>query len=363
MPEGTPLLAPRYYGYFKGIKRKFTVPGFGVVDVNPSISWFGIPDADVLLLNIVRTPLALGPNDITHELVEFAVVTNNQEHFQNSVPSTNGADPQGFLIPAYGIYMKVDTLYPSTVENRSYYGREAFYKASDLIGVSDPDGPVELFIQGVNAVESYLDSASWSGPGSAIVYDREASFGWLEHSGAEAFELSQHASWRPGRAHSYERFLFGSGVTGGVLDGWIVYAIERVIIVEFWSQGIQIANRSLDCAELLDVPDSSTGASTLEHVIGLGYDFEKGLVSLGVSVNGAGGSHVVHKEWTVPALVGFGYQHPRVGIGGAPLDYLNGAGQRSSWGLVKPIQGVFTDSEYLTRGKLTELMDKLKGEG
>lgn len=356
----SPIRPTRYYAYFTAIEREYTVPGFGLVRVIPELRWFGIDDANVLVLTTRETPMPLQVNESKRVLHEFVVVTDRVENLPPDMQAIGGYDPEGNPYPAYGVFVRMSTFYPTGAVERHYNGRLVAYRVEDLLSQSDSFAPISLFVSGVREVESHLDSASWDGPGSAIVYDREASFAWVNKSDADDFELDKHAAWRPGKAGVYERFLMGSGAIAG-WDGkdltFAVYALQHLLVVEFWRDGLLLVDRILDCQDLIPAGDEAL------HVIGMGYDFERGRISLGVAAKGEEGSGLVHKEWEIPLLKDASLARPYLAIGGDKFIYSDSTeGARTAWGYIRPVQGQFTSDEYLTRGKLTELMRLVEGD-
>lgn len=346
--SGSQVRPTRYYSYFKSIEREYDVPNLGRMKSTPELKWYGILSSKVLVLKHQLTPLTPLAGETKRILHEWVVVTDEEANLPIRFESIGGFDEYGRPYPSYGIFVRQQTQYPNNTIERDYLPREQMYNVVDLVTKPGDFGIVQLFANGVREVVTHLDNLTWNGPGSAIVYDRESSFGWLTRSGADDFVPEQHGPWTPGRASVYERFLFGTGT----MDGWCVYALQNVLVFEMWQTGTLVASRVLDCLPLNQMEEDPDNT----YVLGFGYDFERGVISMGVTGVGPGGSGIVHKEWQVPELKHLNYPLREIYIGGTPFNYTDGSeAHRTAWGFIKPIQGDFTSDDFLTKGKLTEL--------
>lgn len=356
MTSPNPKNAPRWYGYFQATERTYGqgTPG-GRVRVIPELTWFGVPSSRVLVLTHRTTPLDNLGNETGRMLHEWVVVVDDELALPLRWEGVGGFDPDGEMYPAYGVFVRHTYNHAvSGTVSRDYQPRQSSYAVTDLLSQPDSyNGPIGLFVQGVREVISHLDSASWSGPGQAILYDRESSFGWVTRADAPDFRPEQHGHWVPGAAGVYERFLLGTGT----LDGWALYALSHVLVLEFWRAGVLLASRVLDCSSLAHLlPDPEA-----RFVLGFGYDLERGVISLGAAGRGEESSGALcHIEYSVPELTGLAHENRQVYLGGTPVLYADGSeGYRTAWGGIKPVQGQFSSDTYLTQGKLTELMQEV----
>ena len=96
-------------------------------------------------------------------------------------------------------------------------------------------------------------------------------------------------------------------------------------------------------------------------MIGFGYDLSAGLISIGAAGKSSEQSGVCFAEFKVPELINSQHDHRYIYVGGAPVLYQDGSeAGRSCWGKVQPVAGQFTAEGYLTRGKLTQLMQEVQ---
>lgn len=354
MSTSDPRSAPRWYGYFQVTTSTYGAgsPGGAVVQ-QADLTWFGVPNSRVLVLTHRQTPLPDLGDERSRVMHEWVVVVDDETTLPLYATSTGDRDELGHPQPAFGVFVRLTSTFRlNSTQIRDYLPRQATYAVTDLLRQSDPhNAPLGLMISGVREVISHLDNASWEGPGSLIVYDRESSFGWISRSEAEDFDPPQHARWVPGSAGVYERFLIGTGT----LDGWALYAIQNLLVLEFWAAGVQLTSRVLRCddlAHLMADPDA-------RFVIGFGYDLPAGKISIGAAGRGEDSSALAFREFIVPELRDAAHTQRRVYIGGAPVLYSDGSeASRTAWAHVQPVSGQFTSDAYLTRGGLTQLMQE-----
>lgn len=355
--SSAPISAPRWYGYFSAVTSEYGHSSpTGRVISKAELAWFGIPNSRVLVLKYKETVLPDLGDEKNRKLCEWVVVVDEEAALPITYSAVGGLDADGQPYPAYGVFIKMTYNFAlNGTVSRDYLPRVSQYAAQDLLSQPDTqNAPIGLMVSGVREVISALDSATWQGPGSLIVYDRESSFGWLSRSDAPDFEQSRDIRWGPGKAGVYERFLLGTGT----LDGWALYAIQDVLVLEFWRSGIQVMSRILHAQELgklLADPDPT-------YVLGFGYDLEAGKISIGVAGKSSDGeqSALAFQEYAVPELVNLQHEHRYVYIGGAPVLYQDGQqADRTCWGKIQSVQGQFTAEGYLTRGSLAQLMQEV----
>lgn len=157
------------------------------------------------------------------------------------------------------------------------------------------------------------------------------------------------ASWRPGDAGLSERVAMGSGLA----DGWFVYFLERLLIVEVWAGGAWQLTRTLDCSALTEV-----GGSRWRHLVAFGYDAPAGRLSLGVvsrNKDNPGDARSVYGEWLIPNLAHVFAHPPVIELGTLGVAAPGGVQTRSLGASVRSVAGRVASRSYLTRGELARI--------
>lgn len=166
----------------------------------------------------------------------------------------------------------------------------------------------------------------------------------------------QHRNWRPGFAGPFERVAMGAAQG----DGWFVYFVQHVVVLEVWVGGEWQFTRTLDLRALRKIP--APVLNRMRHVVGFGFDLDAGTVSLAVnsrSLDDRQDSVTVYGTWQVANLAQVLAHPPRVHLGGMPVRLAGGETQyRTLDGDVLPIRGRFTGRAPLTAGEFARLVGR-----
>lgn len=160
--------------------------------------------------------------------------------------------------------------------------------------------------------------------------------------------------WRPGQAGPYERYVAG-GAEG---HGWLLYFVDRFMVLEVWLDGEWQFTRWLDCQPLTRVQ-----GAVLEHLTAFGYDQVSGMLSLGCVTRAAypgapDSSASVHRAFMIPGLDRIFTHPPRVQLGAMPVAVSGGGTQYRGLGpntRISGLQGRFTGQDQLSAGELSRL--------
>jgi len=156
-------------------------------------------------------------------------------------------------------------------------------------------------------------------------------------------------SWRPGLAGLTERVAMGSGDG----NGWFVYFFERWLVIECWVDGQWEFTRRLDCTPLQDVQGSKH-----RHLIGMGYDLQNNMISLGCVSRDADNpddARVVHGDFYVPNLNRVFAHPPVVHMGTVPVAVPGGTQTRTINAKISTVGGRVSSKYYLSKGELARL--------
>lgn len=370
----------RFYGYFTAIERVYTTPAFGTVHIMPEISWIDILDDDIYILGHQTTSQPLQGTETLRVKHEWFVMVANKNYLPLDIKSVGSYDAEGYPQPDLGVYVRISQLnLTDTVLARYFTPVSQYFDAVDLLNLQDTNPISEFLIaSAITQLQNYTDTPDPQ-IGYNLLADFESNFFWLytrvdgtisnvynaldvdgdnaQVSTTPLFSLETHGSWRPGKAGYFERFLMGSGKLNGINSNditFMVYAFQHVIIAEFWKAGVLVTARSLNCQKLTTVTGST------EYVIGMGYDFSRAVVSLGVSARGSN-SEIVYQEWHIPELYQATMGDYQINIGGGPVEYTDASiGNRSAWGWIQPVHGQFSSETYLTKGFLAQLMKEVQ---
>jgi hypothetical protein len=342
-----------YYGYWDVTDADLTIEGAGKCTIRHEVVNLDISPGYYLPLGAEITPLDLDGSHTLKYQQAFGVVTRYLEQLPRSATPTVGRDAEGQLHPGPGIYVRRDTRrLDGTLLERRYLPAEWRYNSNDLYPTTEAHNH-RVHTLGVlaTAVRNDLLGGTTYPYGGNLTSDMATLFGWLDRSGPPSLS-SEQAGWTFGLAGPYERVLMGSGERD--VAGWLVYALDRSLVVEFWRDNQLVFTRQLDLSSLIH------GARLGDRfLVALGYDYRKGKVALGVSRRGANPHHV-YRNWNAAPIKGHGYRHPTLYLGAVPVRHDNGAlYSKSSWSWVCPVDRGFVHEHFLSPGNLARLMENL----
>lgn len=341
-----------YYAYWDAEDRDTVVDSIGPCTIRHELVYLDVPQAEYLPMGVRFTLLDPEGKTSLRYRQEFVVATRYLEHLPESATIV-GRDSDGQPRPGPGVYLKKDLRrLDGSLVYRRYIPASRRYDSRDLFPTSEAQNArVHIMATLAESLRTQISGGYTHPYGASLTADSDALFGWLDRGTPGDFTLLD-IPWSPGRAGPYERVLMGSGERHTA--GWLVYAIDRSLVVEFWRDNTLVLSRQLDLSALTD--DAQTGD---RYLIAMGYDFTRGSVALGVSRRGAQPKHV-YRKWSSTALVGHGYRNPTLYLGGVPVEHSNGSTySKSCWSWVRPVDGGFTHEGLLTPGRLASLMEYL----